>query len=218
MVTLAGVLLLAECQASATHEVLQASPVSTIPKKNHVTNKSPVGDISAVTLIRTDTTLDHSQKAEKVCLEIWRQAQGTNENICKTDTKDKFLPTAPERWLQLTAWLSDNAHPSGGGVERWIIEGLLQSMECTSVALSSFNSDAWHMDEHTCLLVCWSSCLLADVPLTAHQLYFCMLAFPLPVCLPLPWLLVLHLLLLACLRCLSSSCSGGGAIARLRRQ
>ena len=36
------------------------------PDKNHVTSKSPVGDISVVTLIRTDTTLDHSQKAEKV--------------------------------------------------------------------------------------------------------------------------------------------------------
>jgi len=33
-----------------------------------VTSKSPVGDISVVTLIRTDTTLDHSQKAEKVCM------------------------------------------------------------------------------------------------------------------------------------------------------
>ena len=32
-----------------------------------MTSKSPVGDISVVTLIRTDTTLDHSQKAEKVC-------------------------------------------------------------------------------------------------------------------------------------------------------
>jgi len=85
LVTLAGVLLLAECQASATHEVLQASPVSTIPKKNHVTNKSPVGDISAVTLIRTDTTLDHSQKAEKVCWEIWRQGRRTRQhanNLC----------------------------------------------------------------------------------------------------------------------------------------
>ena len=36
--------------------------------KINVTSKSPVGDISVVTLIRTDTTLDHSQKAEKV----WR--------------------------------------------------------------------------------------------------------------------------------------------------
>jgi hypothetical protein len=35
-----------------------------------VTSKSPVGDISVVTLIRTDTTLDHSQKAEKVCLTV----------------------------------------------------------------------------------------------------------------------------------------------------
>jgi hypothetical protein len=34
--------------------------------KMNVTNKSPVGDISVVTLIRTDTTLDQSQKAEKV--------------------------------------------------------------------------------------------------------------------------------------------------------
>ena len=34
--------------------------------KINVTSKSPVGDISVVTLIRTDTTLDHSQKAEKV--------------------------------------------------------------------------------------------------------------------------------------------------------
>ena len=32
-----------------------------------VTSKPPVGDISVVTLIRADTTLDHSQKAEKVC-------------------------------------------------------------------------------------------------------------------------------------------------------
>ena len=36
------------------------------PEKINATSKSPVGDISVVTLIRTDTTLDHSQKAEKV--------------------------------------------------------------------------------------------------------------------------------------------------------
>ena len=39
----------------------------TSPIKIDVTSKSPVGDISVVTLIRTDTALDHSQKAEKVC-------------------------------------------------------------------------------------------------------------------------------------------------------
>ena len=32
----------------------------------NVTSKSPVGDISVATLIKTGTTLDHSQKAEKV--------------------------------------------------------------------------------------------------------------------------------------------------------
>ena len=36
------------------------------PAQIDVTSKSPVGDISVVTLIRTDTTLDHSRKAEKV--------------------------------------------------------------------------------------------------------------------------------------------------------
>ena len=38
----------------------------TSPAKIDVTSKSPVGDISIVTLIRTDTTLDHNLKAEKV--------------------------------------------------------------------------------------------------------------------------------------------------------
>ena len=42
----------------------------TSPAKIDVTSKSPVGDISVVTLIRTDTTLDHSQKAEKVCTSV----------------------------------------------------------------------------------------------------------------------------------------------------
>jgi hypothetical protein len=47
---------------------------STLPGKIDVTSKSPVGDISVVTLIRTDTTLDHSQKAEKVwvTLPLWQ--------------------------------------------------------------------------------------------------------------------------------------------------
>ena len=38
----------------------------TSPAQIDVTSKSPVGDISVVTLIRTNTTLDHSRKAEKV--------------------------------------------------------------------------------------------------------------------------------------------------------
>ena len=61
-----GVLLIAVCHASATLEVLWASPACNLPCENQVTSKSPVGDISVVTLIRTDITLDHSQKAEKV--------------------------------------------------------------------------------------------------------------------------------------------------------
>ena len=46
--------------------------------KMNVTSKSPVGDISVVTLIRTDTTLDHSQKAEKVCHFLGRPLLGSS--------------------------------------------------------------------------------------------------------------------------------------------
>ena len=34
---------------------------------NEKTRAAPFGDVSVVTLIWTDATLDHSQKAEKVC-------------------------------------------------------------------------------------------------------------------------------------------------------
>ena len=58
---------LAQCHASATHEGSpEQAREDTSPAKIDVTSKSPVGDISVVTLIRTDTTLDHSQRAEKV--------------------------------------------------------------------------------------------------------------------------------------------------------
>ena len=68
IVTPEGVLRPAKCNARATHvgtsSKLEVAPPQT---KIHVTSKFPVGNISVVTLIRTDTTLDHSQKAEKVC-------------------------------------------------------------------------------------------------------------------------------------------------------
>ena len=52
-----------QCNTRGPRSKLQRKPP---PRKIDVTSKSPVGDISVVTLIRTDTTLDHSQKAEKV--------------------------------------------------------------------------------------------------------------------------------------------------------
>ena len=36
------------------------------PSETHVTSKFPVGDISFVTVIKTDTTLNHSQKTDKI--------------------------------------------------------------------------------------------------------------------------------------------------------
>ena len=52
-----------QCNTRGSLSKLKRTPPQT---KINVTSKSPVGDISVVTLIRTDTTLDHSQKAEKV--------------------------------------------------------------------------------------------------------------------------------------------------------
>ena len=55
----------------------------TSPEKIDVTSKSPVGDISVVTLIRTDTTLDHSQKAEKVWKPRWKCAMLRQSRDCQ---------------------------------------------------------------------------------------------------------------------------------------
>ena len=52
-----------QCNVQGLLSKLEEAPPQ---RKIDVTSKSPVGDISVVTLIRTDTTLDHSQKAEKV--------------------------------------------------------------------------------------------------------------------------------------------------------
>ena len=66
-ITPKGVPHLAKCNARATREVPSSKLKEQPPhRKIGVTSNLPVGRISVVTLIRTDTTLDHSQKAEKV--------------------------------------------------------------------------------------------------------------------------------------------------------
>ena len=44
---------------------------------------NPIGFISVVTLIRTDTTLDHSQEAEKVCVYVVGRALTTTQYLSK---------------------------------------------------------------------------------------------------------------------------------------
>ena len=67
VIALKGVPHPAWCNARATHEVPSSKLKEQPPhRKIGVTSNLPVGRISVVTLIRTDTTLDHSQKAEKV--------------------------------------------------------------------------------------------------------------------------------------------------------
>ena len=73
IITPKGVPHLALCNARATRGVPSSKLKEQLPqRKIGVTSNLPVGRISVVTLIRTDTTLDHSQKAEKVCREMGR--------------------------------------------------------------------------------------------------------------------------------------------------
>ena len=60
------------------------------PVKNHVTSKSPVGDISVVTLIRTDTTLDHSQKAEKVWVDHRVEKQKQSKYVTRLYLMEQY--------------------------------------------------------------------------------------------------------------------------------
>ena len=68
-----------------------------------MTCKAPDGDISAVTLIRTDTTLDHSQKAETVCL----AAGGDQGHKQKTTTASTFGLGGVTR--KLACWFRDHS-------------------------------------------------------------------------------------------------------------
>ena len=90
-ITPKGVPHLAKCNARATREVPSSKLKEQPPhRKIGVTSNLPVGRISVVTLIRTDTTLDHSQKAEKVC----RWSATDTKHLLKINYKVLFaIPT-----------------------------------------------------------------------------------------------------------------------------
>ena len=69
-------------------------------RKINVTCKSPVGDISVVTLIRTDTTLDHSQKAEKVWCTLERSQHPKFQQFFNVPKNwwPKSWATVPQPW------------------------------------------------------------------------------------------------------------------------
>ena len=65
------------------YESLSKLKATSPKRKMAVTFKSPVGDISAVTLIRTDTTLDHNKKAKKVCSAAVEATKALNKQTHK---------------------------------------------------------------------------------------------------------------------------------------
>ena len=87
-----------------------------------MTSKSPVGDISVVTLIRTDTTLDHSQKAEKVCHTLFGSSDstgerdGSNVSACLAE----LMGCSQKHWFENARWSwfhmsATGGHPCGRG-------------------------------------------------------------------------------------------------------
>ena len=84
---------------------------NTSPWKMNVTIKSPVGDISVVTLIRTDTTLDHSQKAEKVwVLRFWEMTGDIDTYKCRANTCP-FMISFDWKRPSVTSFLYENGLP-----------------------------------------------------------------------------------------------------------
>ena len=83
----------------------------TSPAKMDVTSKSPVGDISVVTLTRTGTTLDHSPKAEKVCIreQIRRSGLQVATALSATNRSRSICNLNSE---QLCAWDMQPLHNS----------------------------------------------------------------------------------------------------------
>ena len=83
------------CQCN-TRRLLSKLEKTPPRRKIGVTSKSPFGDISVVTLIRTDTTLDHSQKAEKVC---WLARYTTLHAIpCVQSVSMRHVNTTKKKW------------------------------------------------------------------------------------------------------------------------
>ena len=122
------------------------------PTKIDVTIKSPVGDISVVTLIRTDTTLDHSQKAEKVCV-----AQNF-QNLFQTKKRKMYLglvlllksPSKP--MIKQTMWLAvARKQTTSKEILLWMTPSeapkALQTSECSEL-LDPMRASCWISAQH----------------------------------------------------------------------
>ena len=119
------------------------------PRKIDVTGKLAVASVSVVTLIRTDTTLDHSQKAEKVWSTACRRPHYAAANrtrrvqtgtigskISETKHLEEILRAARSRRLplpEIVLWSTASQHPSES-----------QTSEC---------SDLLSRSRATCLIV-----------------------------------------------------------------
>ncbi len=117
------------CQGN-TWRPLEQAQEDTSPRKINVTSKLPVGSISDVTLIRTDTTLDHSQKAEKVCFYMSVICADNGSRIWKLSSVGLFL--------SLDSW-----HPVCS-LHKW-----KRSFD----GLSSFKQICFHLADVFCLQV-----------------------------------------------------------------
>ena len=106
-----GALHMARCHAMPMLADLRACSRERLPRNINVTRMPPVGSISVVTRIRTDTTLDHSQKAEKVCtrVQITRSGLQVASALSATNRSGSICNLNSE---QLCAWNMQPLHNS----------------------------------------------------------------------------------------------------------
>ena len=104
-----------QCWRNARERVRQC-PTPDLPcQKYCVIGKPPVGDISVITLIRTDTTLDHSQKAEKVYLEFAVSPPCHNVNTRGITTCHNNGQAGHTAWLYTALVPALATRDAGGG-------------------------------------------------------------------------------------------------------
>ena len=104
---------LRSCGSSAAHVDVLGKPSERHPQRNIVVIRMPpVGGVSVITLIRSETTLDLSQKAEKV----WEAHGGARgiAPVCETQTDGVALgDEGIDKLVSLGYW---RAHISARGL------------------------------------------------------------------------------------------------------
>ena len=95
-----------QCQRRQVEEAEASFGALSPHRKIDVKRELPVGSVSVFTLIRTDTTLDHSQKAEKVWMHTWSNWLGSGGDtdmwVCNRSQPQRYVTWVEMQFLSLS--------------------------------------------------------------------------------------------------------------------